>query len=97
MDECGKGAGRGASPFRKLLRGFLTAGVDILPKYAKAVVHILGLENDPCDRYIDALLFQLYATNTLFLGTDLRMIYEVAKVPISTQPASPRIIWGQEV
>ena len=59
VDECGKGAGHGASPPRKLIRGLLTNSANILPEPANGVVrvHILGLGNDACDRYIDALLF----------------------------------------
>ena len=52
VDECGKGAGHGASPPRKLIRGLLTNSANILPEPANGVVrvHILGLGNDACDR-----------------------------------------------
>ena len=84
---------------RKLLRALLTADADILPDPANGVlrVHILGLGNDACDRQIDPLLTELNATETVFPGTDLRMVYEVACPPKSTQSASPQITRGQDV
>ena len=78
---------------RKLLRALLTADADILPDPANGVlrVHILGLGNDACDRQIDALLTELNNTETVFPGTDLRIVYKVAGAPKSTQPASTQI------
>ena len=84
---------------RKLLQALMAADADVLPDPANGVlrVHILGLANDACDRQIDALLNELNATETVFPGTELRMVYEVAAAPESTQTASLQISRGQEV
>ena len=84
---------------RKLLRALLTTDADILPDPANGVlrVHILGFGNDACDRQIEALLTEMNATETVFPGTNLRMVYEVAGPPKSTQSASSQITRGQEV
>ncbi len=92
--------GQGKKPHpRKLLQALMTADADILPDPANGVlrVHILGLANDACDRQIDALLNELNATETLFPGTDLRMVYEIDAAPEPTQPVSHQITRGQEV
>ncbi len=92
--------GQGKKPHpRKLLQALMTADADILPDPANGVlrVHILGLANDACDRQIDALLNELNATETLFPGTNLRMVYEIDAAPEPTQPVSHQITRGQEV
>ena len=84
---------------RKLLRALLTADADILPDPANGVlrVRILGLANDACDRQLDPLLAELNATETLFPGTQLRMVYDVDGAPESARLVSPKISRGQEV
>ncbi len=92
--------GQGKKPHpRKLLQALMTADADILPDPANGVlrVHILGLANDACHRQIDALLNELNATETLFPGTDLRMVYEIDAAPEPTQPVSHQITRGQKV
>ncbi len=61
---------------RKLLQALLTADADILPDPGNGLlrVHILGLANDACDRWIDAVLSDLNATETVFPGTRLRIV-----------------------
>ena len=84
---------------RKLLRSLLTADADILPDPDNGIlrVHILGLANDACDRWIDALLCELNATETVFPGTGMRMVYEVDKHTEHANTASHKISRGQEV
>lgn len=68
---------------RKLLQALLTTDADILPDPANGIlrVHILGLANDACDRQIDPLLVELNATETLFTGAELRMVYDIDQAP----------------
>ena len=68
---------------RKLLQAPLTTDADILPDPASGIlrVHILSLANNPCDRQIDPLLVELNATETLFTGTELRMVYDIDRAP----------------
>ena len=84
---------------RKLLQALMTADADILPDPANGVlrVRILGLGNDACDRQIDALLAELNTTETVFPGTEMRMVYDVEGAPESAQSVSPKISRGQEL
>ena len=83
---------------RKLLRALMTADADILPDPANSAlrVRILSLENDACDRQVDALLTELNTTGTAFPRTELRMVYEVDGAPKSALPVSPKISRSQE-
>ncbi len=60
-------------------------------------VHILGLANDACDRWIDAVLSDLNATETVFPGTRLRIVYDIDGASESARLVSPKISRGQEV
>ena len=84
---------------RKLLRALMTADADILPDPASGVlrVRILGLANNACDGQIGALLTELNTTETVFPGTELRMVYEVEDTEELAQHASLKISRGQEV
>ncbi len=77
---------------RKLLRALMTADADILPDPANRVlrVRILGLGNDACDRQINALLAELNTTETVFPGTELRMLYEIEGAPESDLSVSSK-------
>ena len=84
---------------RKLLRSLMTADADILPDPDNGIlrVHIPGLAYDACDCWIDELLSELNATETVFPGTGLRMVYEVDKGTETAKTASHKISRGQEV
>ncbi len=84
---------------RKLLQALLTADADILPDPGNGLlrVHILGLANDACDRWIDAVLSDLNATETVFPGTRLRIVYDIDGASESARLVSPKISRGQEV
>ena len=62
---------------RKLLQAMMTADADILPDPANRIleVRLLGLGADAQDRHIAPLLAELNATETIFPGTDLRVVY----------------------
>ncbi len=60
-------------------------------------VHILGLANDACDRWIDAVLSDLNATETVFPGTRLRIVYDIDGASESARLVSPKISRDQEV
>ena len=64
---------------RKLLSAVMTSDADILPDSDHAVlrVRLLGLGSDCCDHALEALIGELNETQTIFPGTNLRMVYEI--------------------
>ena len=68
---------------RRLLRALLTSDANIIPVPAKGILRIqlLGLGSDACDRMLAPLVQELNATNTIYPGTDLRLVYELAGNP----------------
>ena len=68
---------------RRLLRALLTSDANIIPVPAKGFLRIqlLGLGSDACDRMLAPLVEELNATNTIYPGTDLRLVYELAGDP----------------
>ena len=62
---------------RKPLQAMMTADADILPDPDNRVleVRLLGLGTDAQDRHIAPLLDELNATETVYPGTNLRMVY----------------------
>ncbi len=60
---------------------------DILPNPASRVLKVLGLGTDAQDRHIAPLLNELNATETVYPGTNLKMVYSssaTARSPKST-------------
>ena len=84
--------GRKPNP-RKLLQAVMTADADILPDPANRVleVRLLGLGADAQDRHIAPLLDELNATETIYPGTDLRMLYTSSATDGSPKSASSQI------
>ena len=68
---------------RRLLRALLTSDANIIPQPAKRILRIqlLGLGSDACDRMLAPLVDELNATRTIYPGTDLRLVYELAGDP----------------
>ena len=68
---------------RRLLRALLTSDANIIPVPANGILRIqlLGLGSDACDRMLAPLVEELNATNTIYPGTDLRLVYELAGNP----------------
>ena len=68
---------------RRLLRALLTCDANIIPERGHGIlrVQLLGLGSDACDRMLAPLLEELNATATLYPGTELRLIYELAADP----------------
>ena len=68
---------------RRLLRALLTSDANIIPQPAKGILRIqlLGLGSDACDRMLAPLVEELNATRTIYPGTDLRLVYELAGDP----------------
>ena len=68
---------------RRLLRALLTSDANIIPLPAKGILRIqlLGLGSDACDRMLAPLVEELNATRTIYPGTDLRLVYELAGDP----------------
>ena len=75
---------------RKVLQAMMTADADILPDPANRVleVRLLGLGTDAQDRHIAPLLDELNATETVYPGTDLRVVYTSSATAGSPKPAS---------
>ena len=71
---------------RRLLRALLTSAANIIPEPAKGILRIqlLGLGSDACDRMLAPLIEELNATRTIYPGTELSLVYELAGDP---QPA----------
>ena len=67
---------------RRLLRALLTSDANIIPQPAKRILRIqlLGLGSDACDRMLAPLVEELNATRTIYPGTDLRLVYELAVI-----------------
>lgn len=76
----------------------MTADADTLPDPDNGILRVLipGLANYACDRWIDALPRERHATETVFPGTGLRMVYEVDKGTETAQTESHKIGRGQE-
>ena len=68
---------------RRLLRSLLTSDANIIPEPAKGILRIqlLGLGSDACDRMLTPLVEELNGTNTIYPGTELRLVYELAGNP----------------
>ena len=68
---------------RRLLRALLTSDANIIPEPAQHILRIqlLGLGSDACDRMLAPLVEELNATRTIYPGTDLRLVYELAGDP----------------
>ena len=65
---------------RRLLRALLTSDANIIPEPAQHILRIqpLGLGSDACDRMLAPLIEELNATRTIYPGTQLRLVYEMA-------------------
>ena len=65
---------------RRLLRALLTSDANIIPEPAQDILRIqlLGLGSDACDRMLAPLIEELNATRTIYPGTELRLVYEMA-------------------
>ena len=68
---------------RRLLRALLTSDANIIPVPANGIlcIQLLGLGSDACDRMLAPLVEELNATRTIYPGTDLRLVYELAGDP----------------
>ena len=74
-------AAQGKKPnARRLLRALLTSAANIIPEPAPGIlrVQLLGLGNDACDRMLAPLIEELNATRTIYPGTELRLVYQMA-------------------
>ncbi len=73
---------------RATLRALFSTEVTILPDYPRKTlsVRILHLANKAHSRHLRPLLETLNATKTVFPGTDLRMVYELASDSHSDSP-----------
>ncbi len=72
---------------RRLLRALLTSAANIIPEPDKGILRIqlLGLGSDACDRMLAPLIEELNATTrTIYPGTELRLVYELAGDPQPT-------------
>ena len=58
----------------------LTSDANIIPEPAPGIlrVQLLGLGNDACDRMLAPLIEELNATRTIYPGTELRLVYQMA-------------------
>ena len=65
---------------RRLLRSLLTSDANIIPEPAEGILRIqlLGLGSDSCDRMLAPLVAELNASRTIYPGTELRLVYELA-------------------
>ena len=65
---------------RRLLRALLTSDANIIPEPAQHILRIqlLGLGSDACDRMLAPLIEELNATRTIYPGTQLTLVYEMA-------------------
>ena len=61
----------------------LTSDANIIPQPDAGILRIqlLGLGSDACDRMLAPLIEELNATRTLYPGTELRLVYELAGDP----------------
>ncbi len=71
--------GKKSNP-RAALRALFSTEATIPPDYPRKTlaIRILYLDNKPHSRHLRPLLETLNATKTVFLGTDLTMVYELA-------------------
>ena len=77
-------AAQGKKPnARRLLRALLTSDANIIPEPAEGILRIqlLGLGSDACDRMLAPLVEELNGTNTIYPGTELRLVYQLAGNP----------------
>ena len=65
---------------RRLLRALLTCDANIIPVHDRGILRVqfLGLGSDACDRMLAPLIEELNATATIYPGTELRLVYEMA-------------------
>ena len=65
---------------RRLLRALLTSDANLIPEPRAGILRIqfLGLGSDACDRMLAPLIEELNATATIYPGTELRLVYEMA-------------------
>ena len=65
---------------RRLLRALLTCDANIIPVHDRGILRVqfLGLGSDACDRMLAPLIEELNATPTIYPGTELRLVYELA-------------------
>ena len=84
---------------RKLLQSLMTADADILPDPANRTleVRLLGLGTNAQDRHIAPLLAELNATETIYPGTDLRMVYTSSASAENLELPSTQNVRDQEV
>ena len=68
---------------RRLLRSLLTSDANIIPDPANGIlcIQLLGFGSDASDRILAPLVEELNATNTIYPGTELRLVYELAGDP----------------
>ena len=68
---------------RRLLRALLTSAANIIPEPAKGILRIqhMGLGSDACERMLAPLIEELNAASTIYPGTELRLVYELAGDP----------------
>ena len=78
MPAVAQAQGKNQRP-RRHLRALLQAAADIIPEPDNGIlrIRILGTASDAGDNAIAALLQELNQTNTIFPGTNLRMVYEL--------------------
>ena len=69
---------------RRLLRALLTSDANLIPAHDQGIlrVQLLGLGSDACDRMLVPLIEELNATRTIYPGTELRLVYEMAADPL---------------
>ena len=65
---------------RRLLRALLTCDANLISAHDRGIlrVQLLGLGSDACDRMLVPLIEELNATATIYPGTELRLVYELA-------------------
>ena len=80
--------GRKPNP-RKLLRALLSSDANIIPDHnaGTLTVQILGLANASLDNALAPLIDELNRTRTIYPGTSLRLVYELAG-EIPSNPSS---------
>ena len=62
----------------------LTSDANLIPAHDQGIlrVQLLGLGSDACDRMLVPLIEELNATRTIYPGTELRLVYEMAADPL---------------
>ena len=77
-------AAQGKKPnARRLLRALLTSDANLIPEPDQGILRVqfLGLGSAACDRMLVPLIKELNATRTLYPGTALTLVYEMAAGP----------------